>query len=76
MAIEFEVSEVIPIVEDRLPVAAPHDLGAAQRVLDRLAEKPREGQTEELVGDEVERPHGGVFHRIDQPHAVNELTLA
>src|SRR5262249_29216472 len=61
---------------DALVVGAPEGLGAAERVLDRLAEDPGEGEAEELVADEIEEAHGLALHGVDQPHAVDELARA
>ena len=76
IAERIEVAEVGAVGRDALVVGAAQHLGAAQRVLDRLPEQPREGQAEELVAEQVEEAHRLLLHRVDQPHAVDELALA
>src|SRR5438445_3134673 len=68
VAERIEVTEVAPIGGDSLIFAARQNLGAAQRVFDRLSHQPRESQAEELVTDQVQGAHRLLLHRIDEPH--------
>ena len=69
---QVEIAEGVKIAEDgavgrdTVIVALPQHFGAAQRILHRLAEQPREKQTEELVAQQVGKAHGLFFHGVDQ----------
>src|ERR1044071_4871355 len=66
----IKIPKVIAVGGDGLVILFEKDLGAAEGVLEGLAEKPGEGGAEKLVGDHVEEPHGLLFHRVDQAHSV------
>jgi hypothetical protein len=72
----IEIAEIGAIPRQHLVVFAQQHLGAAQRIgqsgIDEIAEQI--GKTP--VGDQVERAHRLVLHRIDQPGAVDEFGLS
>src|SRR5262249_12870441 len=72
----IEVAEEVAIVRDPRVIAPVEHLRAAERILDGLLEKPREGEAEELVSQQVKEAHGLTLYGIDEPHAVDELALA
>src|SRR5262249_24876426 len=76
IAERIEIAEIAATGLEARIVGAGQRLGAAQRIGEPLREQPGEQQREALVGDEVEKTHGLVFHRIDQARAVDELALA
>ena len=51
-------------------------LRAAQGVLDRLVEQPREDEREELVPEDVEEPHRAGLEPVDEPRPVDEFAVA
>src|SRR5262249_28713030 len=79
---QLEIAEWIEIPEvtarglDARVVGATHSLGAAQRVGEALRQKPGKEEREGLVGDEIEKAHRLLFHRIDQAGAVDELAFS
>src|SRR5207237_8177964 len=50
----IEVAEMRPARREPRVVLAPDHLGAAQRVLDRLADETREEEPEEAIAQEIE----------------------
>src|SRR5688500_2218786 len=64
VAERVEVPEVAAVGGQLLVVVAAQHLGAAQGVLDRLPQQPREGQPEELVPQEVREAHRLPFHGV------------
>jgi hypothetical protein len=55
VAERIEIAEVGSVGGDRIVVGPAQNLGAAQRILDVLAEQPGEGQAEKLVAEEVQK---------------------
>ena len=72
----IEVPEVASVLRDGVVVTAPQYLGAAQRVFDRLAKKPGEDISKELIAKQVEDVHRALLYGIDEPHTVDQLALA
>src|SRR5208282_3408566 len=72
----IELPEVASISRDQVVVLSTQHLGAAKRVLDFLSQQPRKSDREKLVSDQVEEAHRPRFHRVNQPHAVDEFALA
>src|SRR5712691_6051564 len=69
----IKVAEMRPAGREPRVVVAPDDLGAAQRVLDRLADEQGKEQSEEAIAEEVEEAHGLRIHAIDEARAHGEL---
>src|SRR5665213_1620495 len=61
----IDFTEIRPVRGNRAIVLLAQHLGAAQRILEVLAEQPTEGNAKEFVADVVEEPHGPIFHGID-----------
>src|SRR6266511_1042435 len=74
VAKRVEIAKESPSRRDLLVVAPPERLGAAQCVLEGLAEQIAEGCPKEFVGEGVEQRHRAAAARIDQPAAVGELS--
>src|ERR1044072_8863151 len=76
---QVEIAEGIKLTKmravrrDAPVIGLQQDLGAAKRVLDRLAQRPTEGEAKKLVGAEIAEAHRLVFHRVNQPHAISEI---
>src|SRR5262245_59967958 len=71
-----EVPEVAATGLQARIVDARYRLRSAQRIGEALRQTPGEQQREALVGDEIEKAHRLILHRIDQARAVDELALA
>ena len=71
----IEIAEIAAFPREHLIVLAQQNLGTAQRVgepgVDEIAEQIRE----KPVGDQIERTHRLLFHRVNQPGAVDEFRL-
>ena len=78
---QFKVAERIEIAEirstaiDAFVVRSPHDFSTAQGVLHGLTEQPREDHAECLVRAKIGELHRLPRHRVNQPHAVGEITF-
>ena len=68
-----EVAEFWQAFQQPFVVGARHHLGAAEAVLDALAEDKTERVGEEVVAEHVEEAHGLVLHRVNQAAAIGEL---
>lgn len=53
-----------------------HHLGAAEAVLDALAQDKAKGVGKEMVAQHVEEAHGLVFHGVNEAAAVDEFGRA
>src|SRR6266700_4007595 len=72
----IEVAEMRPARREPRVVLAPDHFGAAQRVLDRLADETREEEPEEAIAQEIEEAHGPRVHAVDEARAHGELARA
>src|SRR5689334_1118466 len=72
----IEVSEIAALPRQHLVILAQKNLGAAQRVGEAGVDEVAEKIGKEAVGDEIERTHRLVFHRVDKASAVDEFGLA
>src|SRR5947209_13007001 len=70
---QIEIAERVEDSEVRAPSLEPlvvrsrQHLGSAECVGEPLAEQPCEDHGEQLVRNQVERPHCLIFHPIDKP---------
>src|SRR4051812_29583409 len=48
-------------------------LGAAERVFDALIQEPGKDQAEHFIAEKVQEAHRFVFHRVNQPRAVDQF---
>ena len=76
VAERIEIAEIVALPRQHLVVLSQQHLGAAQRVRQPGIDEIAEQIGKEAVGDEVERPHRLVLHRVDQARAVDELGLS
>ena len=49
----IKIAEIVPARGDSLVVTLPQDFGAAQRIFDRLAEKPAQQKREEFIAQKI-----------------------
>ncbi len=76
IAERVEVAEMLAPGLDLCVVRFEQHLRTAQRVTDRLFQKPREKLAEEPVADIVHELHGPLFHRVHEPRPIDETSLA
>lgn len=62
----IKVTEVGPVCRDPFIVGAPQDLGAAERVLERLPQDPGEQDAKGLVGAHVHEAHRRLLHGVHE----------
>src|SRR6516165_4165560 len=72
----IEIAEICAVCFYLFVVGAFDRLGSAKRISEALVDKKAEYPSEEPVGDEIERAHRVLLHRIDKTGPVDELALA
>src|SRR3989304_8111966 len=76
VAERIEVAEVRAVTRDRLIVFPKHRLRAAQSIGEALADQVTEDACKKTVAEQIERLHGVLLHRIDEPGAVDHFAFS
>src|SRR5512135_1624666 len=72
----IELAKKSPMRRQFVIVGAGKHLRTAQGIFEVLPKHEGEGAREELIAKKIQEPHGSLFHRINEPTAVDELALA
>src|SRR5207253_7187928 len=76
IAKRIEVAKIGAMARDGFVILFEKHLGAAQGVLERLAQEPGKSGAKKLVRDHIQEPHRLMFHWINQSNAVDEIRRA
>ena len=71
----IEFPKIAPVGVNSFIIFSEKALGPAEGIFESLIENPSKHKGKELVSQQIQKPHGLLFHRVDEAAAVYEFTL-